>query len=223
MKKTSKSSDLEILGSIPVTADTILIKDQFSSYKDPKKKIFDLMKKGYLYPIRRGQYFNLKSKALEKTPYETIANSLYYPSYVSMEWALQYYGVIPERVISVTSVTLLRSRDLKTPFAPFIYRHISKNRYPVGFYTKINGGERFLIAKPEKALMDYVNIHAKKLVIKNKDDIVEFLENDLRLYLKEFLKITYLDDVMELLPFYHRNSKEYRILRWLIKLMEINN
>lgn len=218
MQKKSNKTDFEILTELPVRVDYLLLKDSFSNFKSSKKKIFDLKKKGYLQQIKRGQYFNLKSKFINDTPYEIIANSLYYPSYVSMEWALQYYGLIADRVANVTSVTLLSSNEFKTPLVSFFYKHISKNRYPVGYITKANdSGEVFLIARPEKALLDYVNLRAKDLVIKTDNDINEFVLNDLRLNLNEFLKIINLEDLKELQPFYHRNSKEYRILIWLIK------
>ena len=126
MQKKSFKLDFEILTNLPVRVDYILLKDTFSHYRSPKKKIFDLKKKGYLNQIKRGQYFNLKSKFIENTPYEVIANSLCFPSYVSMEWALQYYGLIADRVTTVTSVTVLRSKDFKTPYAAYSYKHINK-------------------------------------------------------------------------------------------------
>ncbi len=222
MQKKSEMSDLEILGNLPVRVDFLLLEDLFSHFKSPKKKIFDLRKKGYLKSIKRGEYFNLKSKFLESTPYEMIANSLYFPSYVSMEWALQYYGLIMDRVSTVTSVTLRRSNNFKTPYATFSYQHIPKNRYPIGHITKMNkAGDHFLIARPEKALIDYVNVRTKKLIVKSDEDIQEFLENDLRLDFSEFFKAIKSEEIKELLPFYHRNSKEYRILKWLLKRKEL--
>lgn len=221
MQKKSTKSDIEILASLPVRVDYLLLEDCFYHYKSPRKKIFDLKNKGYLRQIKRGQYFNLKSKFFESTPYEIIANSLYFPSYISMEWALQYYGLILDRVTTVTSVTLLRSKNFITPYAPFSYQHIPKNRYPVGYVTIANTtGDHFLIARPEKALVDYINIKAKDLVIKDADDMQEFLENDLRLDLAEFSKLITGENLKELLPFYHRNSKEYRMLKWLLNRKE---
>ena len=217
MQKKSKKADIEVLSTLPVKVDLLLLRDCFSVHKSPKKKIFDLTKKGYLIQIKRGHYFNLKSKYIETTAYEIIANSLYFPSYISLEWALQYYGLIMDRVSTVTSVTLLRTKDFKTPYALFAYKHINKNRYPVGYLTKKNAdGDFFLIARPEKALLDYVNLKAKNLVIQTDQDIEEFLENDLRIHLDDFFKMTLLKDLKELLPHYHRNSKEYRLLKWLI-------
>lgn len=138
-----------------------------------------------------------------------------------MEWALQHYGLIMDRVNTVTSVTLKRSKDFETPYSPFSFKHVQRNRYPTGYVTKTNNaGDSFLIARPEKALVDYVNIKAKNLKISTAADIEEFLENDLRLDLKEFLKIVTINDLTEILPFYHRNSKEHRILKWLIQRKE---
>lgn len=218
MKKKSTLLDIEILAELPVRVDYLLLEDRFSHYKHPKKKIFDLKSKGYLRQIKRSQYFNLKSKHLETTPYEVIANSIYFPSYVSLEWALQKYGVIADRVSTVTSVTSLRSQEFETPYAPYSYLHLTKNRYPIGYTLNLDEG--YLIAKPEKALLDYVNLKTKNLALKNEEDIQEFLNNDLRLDFQEFLNIIKLENLQELLPFYHRNSKEYRLLKFLIRQKE---
>lgn len=218
MQKKSVTSDLEILANLPVNVDYILLKDRFSNRKNPKKKIFDLKQKGYLQQIKRGQYFNIKSKEIETTSYEVIANSLYFPSYVSMEWALQHYGLIMDRVSTITSVTTLRSKKFKTPYGPFSYTHLAKKRYPIGYITRVvSQKESFLIAKPEKALLDYISIKAKNLVITSDANIQDFLENDIRLDLTEFYKNTTLPDLKALMPYYHRNSKEYRILKWLVQ------
>ena len=48
-------------------------------------------------------------------PYEQVANLLYGPSYVSLEWALSFYGMIPERVHTITSMTLGRNKEYHTP------------------------------------------------------------------------------------------------------------
>jgi|GEM_PF-1366544 predicted transcriptional regulator of viral defense system len=221
MRKKSNFTDIEILRSLPVRVDYLLLRDKYSAYKSPKKKIFDLKKKGYLHPIKRGQYFNSTSKDFASTPYEIVANSLYFPSYVSMEWALQFYGLITDRVTTVTSVTPLRSKEFKTPYAVFSYEHLNKKRYPVGYIAKVlNPTLIFFVATPEKALIDYVNLRAKNLKIKNENDISSFLKEDLRLDLNEFLKQTTMNGIKDLLPYYHRNSKEYRILKYLFHKKE---
>ncbi len=216
-KKCNKLSDIEVLEMLPVRVDLLLLKDQFSNHKNPRKKIFDLKSKGYLQLIKRGQYFNLRSKELKSVPYETIANSIYYPSYVSLEWALQFYSLILERVTSITSVTTRKSQEFKTPFGYFSFEHLKKSRYPVGYILKqLDSSSSFFIARPEKALMDYIGLRGRDLKLNGAQDIFNFLNDDLRLNIKNFFKIVSLKDLKELLPLYHRNSKEYRILKWLI-------
>lgn len=224
MQKKSKLTDHDILEKLPVKVDYLLLKDRFSHNKSVKKKIFDLCKKGLLFQVRRGQYINIKSKKVDDTPLEVIANSLYYPSYVSLEWALQFYGLILDRVVSVTSVTLRRSCELNTPETTYYYSHLNKKRYPVGYVIQNQDSENcFFIARPEKALLDYISVKAKNLSIENEKDIQFFLEDDLRLYLDDFLNQIKLEDLQELVPYYHRNSKEYRILKWLINKKGVAN
>jgi len=221
MQKKSKTLDIELLSKLPLKVDLVLLKDQFSAYKNPVKKIFDLQKKGSLVSIKRGLYFNMKSRNWDNPELEVIANSLYFPSYISAEWALQYYGLLLDRVYTITSVTTKRSTIFKTPSGEFSYSHIHKNRYPVGYILKAeknNGG--FLIARPEKALLDYISLRGKDLSFHDKQDIVDFLEEDLRLDVRGFLKLVPLDCAQELLPYYHRNSKEARVLRWIIMKKE---
>jgi len=217
MKIKSIKSDIDVLSELPVLVDTLILQDRFSRYKSPKKKVSDLKKKGYLQSIQKGQHFNLKSKNLESTPFEVLANSLFSPSYVSIEWALQYYGLIADRVEQVTSVTIRSSKEFKTATAIFSYEHIHRKRYPVGYVSISPDSDiSFFIARPEKALIDYVSLRAKNLKIKSEKDIQKFLDEDIRLNLKSFLEQTKPGDVRELLPFYHRNSKEHRILVWLL-------
>jgi predicted transcriptional regulator of viral defense system len=91
-------------------------------------------------------------------PYEQVANLLYGPSYVSLEWALSFYGLIPERVHTITSMTLGREKEFHTPVGDFVYHKSPSKSYSIGITQKqatdsIGG---FLIATPEKALADLV-------------------------------------------------------------------
>jgi hypothetical protein len=82
---------------------------------------------------------------------------IYGPSYISFEYALAYYGLIPERVEEVTSVTTGKSKLFMTPAGRFSYTHVSTSYYSFGFGRKQLGDERtFLIAGPEKAVADRV-------------------------------------------------------------------
>ncbi|MCB1148794.1 MAG: hypothetical protein KDK48_01395, partial [Chlamydiia bacterium] len=74
-------------------------------YKNPRDFISRLVKEGELIRLKNG-FFVITDKIKEsQAPYEQIANLLYGPSYLSLEWALAYYGMIPEGVYVVTSVS----------------------------------------------------------------------------------------------------------------------
>lgn len=127
-----------------------------SQFSKPRDKIRRLLAAGEIVRIRKGLY--AFGEPLRKTPLsrELLANLIYGPSYISLDYALSYHGLIPERVEMVTSVTLGRSRSFTTPFGTFSYRHLSQSRYSVGGILKENGDLSFLIASPEKALADKV-------------------------------------------------------------------
>lgn len=141
-------------------------------YKNPQDLISRLVKKGELIRLKKG-FFVIADKIKETPPpYEQMANLLYGPSYVSLEWALSFYGMIPEGVYAVTSVTTVRSKIFKTPLATFDYTYLNPSRYAAGIEEKKNGAGNFLMATPEKALADLVHFKSVKL---NKRDLLKDL------------------------------------------------
>ncbi|MFA4889532.1 MAG: hypothetical protein WC628_08190 [Candidatus Omnitrophota bacterium] len=103
------------------------------------------------FKIRNGLY------ALRTDPpaEEAIANRLYAPSYISFEYALSRYGIIPESVYAITSVTTRITREFIVNNKSFTYSRIKKQAYR-GYKTEKMGGVTVLIAEPEKALADYL-------------------------------------------------------------------
>jgi predicted transcriptional regulator of viral defense system len=85
---------------------------------------------------------------------ELIANHIYGPSYISMESALRYYGLIPESVQLMRSMTTKRSRFFENSISKFEYINCNEEYYPIGINQKIGYDFSFLIASPEKALCD---------------------------------------------------------------------
>jgi hypothetical protein len=83
-----------------------------------------------------------------------LANALYRPSYLSGLWALGHYDLILERVIRFTSVTPRAPRRFENPFGVFDYRNIKQNGF-FGFASAGVGEQKFLVAEPEKALLDH--------------------------------------------------------------------
>ncbi|MCG2707969.1 MAG: hypothetical protein L6404_04905 [Candidatus Omnitrophica bacterium] len=86
---------------------------------------------------------------------EPIANRLYEPSYISFEYALSRYGIIPESVYTITSATTRTTREFIVNNKSFTYSRIKKQAYR-GYRTEKIGGITVLIAEPEKALVDYL-------------------------------------------------------------------
>lgn len=142
-----------------IDAQTLLV--LLSSYQRPRDWMHRMVKNGELIRLRNGFYLiteKIQQGPNRIIPYEQVANFLYGPSYVSLEWALSFYGMIPERVFTVTSMTLGRTKEYHTPIGDFAYYPLRSNRYSVGIEQKKSpcsiGG--FLMASREKALVDFV-------------------------------------------------------------------
>ncbi|MFO7949930.1 MAG: hypothetical protein R6U36_06135 [Candidatus Fermentibacteraceae bacterium] len=125
-------------------------------YSKPRDAVGRLVRSGALVRIRQGLYCFAPAFRRREIPRPCLANLVYGPSYVSLEYALAYWGLIPERVHLVTSVSIGRSRSFETPLGGFSYRMLKLCRYSPGFMRVTEEGSPFLIATPEKALADKV-------------------------------------------------------------------
>jgi hypothetical protein len=168
---------LERFSIVPVDFDTL--ESVFWNYKSPKDKIATLEKNGELIRLKKGLFVvSPKSKPLSK---ELIANHLYGPSYVSLESALSFYKFIPERVHTVRSMTLKRSRTFSTPVGNFEYIGTQQDYYKTGIRQEIDKNNyAFLIASPEKAICDMI-IATPRLRIQSPKAMQTYLEEDLRI------------------------------------------
>jgi len=110
---------------------------------------------GVLMRLKRGLYVFSHGKIDEMV----LANFIYRPSYVSLESALNYYGIIPDVVGNVTSVSPVTTRNFRTGRGVFIYSKIAGDLYFGRQTVKDSDSEfYFSIAEAEKALLDYVYI-----------------------------------------------------------------
>jgi hypothetical protein len=126
-------------------------------YARPRDKITDLIRKGVIIRVKKGLYVFGRGYARKPYSREILANLMYGPSYVSLEYALHYYSLIPERVETVTSVTCARARRFSTPVGLFVYREIPVRAYEKGATRlELEDGRAFLMALPEKALADKI-------------------------------------------------------------------
>ncbi len=144
-------------------------------------EIKKLIKAGILIPLKKGfytSYFYLekvKDKNLFEIYLQQLANVLREPSYISLETALSYYGLIPEESFAITSITLKSTRIYKNKLATFIYRNIKKELF-LGF-KEFSSDVKVKRASKSKALFDYLYLRR----FKTKKQIEEFLKNNLRL------------------------------------------
>jgi predicted transcriptional regulator of viral defense system len=112
--------------------------------------------KGYIKKIIKGKYIFTDVELNEEILF-LIANELLSPSYVSLEMALSWYGIIPEGVYTVTSVSTIRTITHNTDIGIFEYRKIKQEAFFGDQLKKIEVSNRsFRIASLEKALVDYL-------------------------------------------------------------------
>ncbi len=115
-------------------------------------------KKGYLLRLRQG-YFAF-SEYRGKSDYALyFANRMYRPSYISLHTALAFYGMIPEAVVQITSVTSLKTASFSNSFGEYSYRNVKENLM-FGYELKLMEDKRTIqFATPEKALLDLLYLY----------------------------------------------------------------
>lgn len=177
---------LSDIGNIPI--DFSVLKSVFSDYKSVHNKISELEKSGTLIRLKKGMYVVSPKESGKLVSVELIANHLYGPSYVSKESALRYYGLIPESVYTIQSMTTKHSREFKNSLGKFEYIQSAKEYFPIGIKQEIKDSTSFLIACPEKALCDLI-IHTPNLNLRFKKDILTYLEEDLRFEMEAFYQM----------------------------------
>lgn len=111
------------------------------------------IKKGYLIRLRQG-YYTFPELIKNADNLHFLANRIYLPSYLSLYTALSYYGIIPESVVQITSVTTLKTYNCENEAGQFSYNSIKKNLYNGFQFKEINNNKTILFASPEKALFD---------------------------------------------------------------------
>ena len=174
---------LDILGSVPVTKETIA--SLYPDVSGANQKVSALERSGKLLRLKRGLYVVNPEWSGQRICTELVANHLYTPSYVSMHTALRWYGLIPERVSLVQSMTLKHSRMFENSLGTFSYTCVDRKYFPIGLRQEEVEGLFFVIASPEKALCDLVCSTAG-INLRYKKEAEAFLEQDLRLDMDAF-------------------------------------
>ncbi len=169
-------------------------------------KVKRLLAQGELIRLRRGLYCWATPQSVLQAahPFE-LAQQIYGPSFISLESALNYHQLIPERVYTITSVSAKRSKEFSTPLGDFSYTHTPLE----DFYTEVilikENNNQFLMAKIWRALCDYVFCYKKDWT--SLDTLVKNLRID-----PEDLPL-YTDEEIEILCEYYQSKRIDRFLK----------
>lgn len=168
------------------------------------RRFYEWQQKGHLKKIANNFYV-FQNKKLSGANLRFIANRLYRPSYLSLEFALDHYSLIPEAVFGYTSVTTRKTESFYTDIGNFYYQKIKKDLF-FGYNIINEGGINYKLAEPEKALLDFLYLrsdiktkeHLENLRI---DPLVykeELNEQKLKNYLDHFNSKTLKDKINKL-------------------------
>lgn len=153
----------------------------FNSY------IYKALKDGQIISLKRNYYVTRSFFDKHKTDTGylfSLANILLKPSYVSLETALQYYGIFAESVnYTITSVTAALPREFKNRTGVYSYRNIGEKLF-TGFKS-VKGDFDFMIALPHKAIFDYLYYYTNRFTKNVHADLLEELRIDMSMLPKE--------------------------------------
>lgn len=205
-------NELKMLGNIPI--DSGVLRSLYADCKSPNMKISNLEKKGILIRLKRGMYVVSPEISGKQPSLELIANHIYGPSYVSLHYALRHYGLIPERVYMLTSVTTRHTRQFENSLATFSYRGVSKEYFPIGIKREEEEDISYLIATPEKALCDML-MAEKHVPDQSVTSLEMFFEEDMRINVDDLRQMD-----LKIIRACMENGNKKNTLMNLLKLIE---
>ena len=189
--------------------DTLVVMESLKGYASPKSKLTRMLRDEELLRVRRGLFLPPGANYSVRT----LANMIYGPSYISFEYALAYYGLIPERVVSVTSAAYGKNKHKRfdTPVATFTYRTIPEAVFPLAVRRIEQDQNPYLIATAEKALCDTLYLNRR---VGSLDQLSELLYGDLRVDIGALSEFD-VDVVSKLAPLYGK-----KVLKLFAGLLE---
>ena len=205
-------NELGVFKNIPV--QTSAIASLYPNITSANRKVANLEKEGRIIRLKRGMYVVNPNESGKLLSLGLIGNVLYGPSYVSMLTALREYGLIPERVEVVESMTTHLTVSFENPVGRFEYHHCTKDYYSIGITQREEEGISYLIATPEKALCDYI-VCTPRLPLRFIKDTYIFLEEDLRLDMDAFMEMN-----VDIFRQCAAVSKKQQAINNLIKILE---
>lgn len=154
----------------------LILSKHLKSFEDEQTILNQLNRwknKGLIIKLKKGIYIlnEIDRKILPSDLF--IANQLYYPSYISLEFALSYYGLIPEKVTQITSVTTKKTDKFINKLGTYIYQHIKTNAFKGFKIIKDDNDFDVFIAEPEKAILDFLYLKLNDIKIFDNDIFYE--------------------------------------------------
>ncbi|OIO38873.1 MAG: hypothetical protein AUJ71_01995 [Candidatus Omnitrophica bacterium CG1_02_49_16] len=129
--------------------------------------------RGLVLKLKRGVYMLNRDDRKVEPSRIFLANRIYGPSYVSLEFALNFYGLIPERTADVTCITTKKTARFRNEFGTFIYQHIKPDAFRGFKSAKDEAGLPVFIAEPEKAVVDFVYLNLSKFKTPAKEQFAQ--------------------------------------------------
>ena len=146
---------LEVVGDEPVFETGLLLAGDVNP-RDVRRQLSRWTRAGWIYQVRRGLYALAPPFQKVKPHPFLVANRMVHGSYVSCQSALAHYGLIPEHVPVVISVTTARPAHRETPLGVYEFRHVKTDLLYGYRLVEVSPGQRAFVARPEKALLDLV-------------------------------------------------------------------
>ncbi|NTD97652.1 hypothetical protein G6M26_08455 [Agrobacterium tumefaciens] len=204
---------LKTLSNQPLTHQ--LLTGLLQDYKRPNDKILSLKSAGLIEPVKKGLYIAGKSLGAQRPENALLANHILGPSYLSMESALAHYGLIPEKVFAVTSMTTKASRKFQTSIGRYTYTNLPLPYYAFGLATiSLSEDQQAIMAIPEKALCDKIATTAG-ITLRSQSSARDYVFGNLRMEEEDLAKFD-LDAILSWLE----NAPKRESLEMLIKMIE---
>ena len=211
-KIQDKMSLLTYIGIVPF--DLNVLSSVYPETKHIVEKARRLESDGKIIRLKKGMYVVSPEETGKALNRNLIANHIYGPSYVSLQTALRHYGLIPERVHLIQSLTTKHSRSFETPVGNFDYKCCSKEYFRIGVRLENDNDITYLIATPEKALCDLIN-YSKGANLRFMKDVAQYLEEDIRFDMDTLSEFDM--DILKNCAIYSRKSQNINTLIKYIK------
>jgi len=184
-------------------------------YKRPNDKILSLKADGLIEPVKKGLYIAGRSLGAERPESALLANHILGPSYLSMESALAHYGLIPEKVFAVTSMTTKASRKFQTSIGLYTYTNLPLPYYAFGLATvSLSKDQQAIMAIPEKALCDKIATTAG-ITLRSQSSARDCVFGNLRMEEDDLAKFD-----LNTMSSWLENAPKKESLEMLIKMIE---